>query len=142
MEQQTACTQLSRLENAEQNIQNVKQDLTEIKETLTSIDKEVRKDLTTLSAQFTEFTVMMQGVSIRAEERDKRTTEIFVENRSTFDRFGSKIDNLEKRLQEHSLLDVEHTNKINSLEKIVYGGFSALGAITVWVLQEILSKAQ
>jgi hypothetical protein len=134
------CSQLHRLETAEDNIKNVKQDLRDIKDTLTSIDNEVRKDLTNLSSQFTEFTVMMQGVAIRAEERDKRTTEIFVENKTTFERFGNKIDKLENRLNAHGLLDVEHTNKIATLEKIMYGGFTAMGSVIVWLLQEIINR--
>jgi hypothetical protein len=136
----TQCIERRRLETAERDISEVKVDLTEIKGTLKSIDSEIRTDLNKLSTQFQEFTSAMQAIMIRSEERDKRTSEIFCENRTSFDRFAKDIKALETIASEHAKADAKQDSAISSLEKIVYGGFGSMGAVLAWLISEIFHK--
>jgi hypothetical protein len=137
---QAICIERRRLEAAEDSISEVKNDLTEIKDTLYSIDKEIRLDLNKLSQQFSEFTVVMQGIAVRGEERDKRTSEIFCENRASFERFSSDIRKLEDKLVEHAKEDVRHDNKLSNLTMLVNGVIVVLGTIGGFVLQQYLNR--
>lgn len=135
-----SCIEIRRLEAAERDINDVKEDLTEIKDTLKSIDVEIRTDLNKLSSQFQEFTGTMREIMVRSEEREKRTSEIFCENRSSFERFGKDIKNLETLASEHAKADSRQDSKIESLEKIMYGGLGSIGAAVIWLITEILHK--
>lgn len=134
-------TELYRIKHAEENINSVKEDLDEIKSTLTSIDKEIRMDLNELSKKFTEFTILMKEIAVKSEEREKRTTEIFMDNKSAFERVFKEIENLKTEQNKQSGVDVKHSSKIESIEKILYAGLSTLGAIAVWLMQEALNRA-
>ena len=137
---QMQCVERRRLETAERDISEVKEDLTEIKGTLKSIDSEIRTDLNKLSTQFQEFTTVMQAIMIRSEEREKRTSEIFCENRSSFERFAKDIKALETMAAEHAKADARQDTTISSLEKMVYGGLGSIGAVLVWVVSELIHR--
>ena len=132
--------ELYRIKHAEESINIVKEDLDEIKSTLSSIDREIRMDLSDLSKKFSEFTVIMKEIAVKAEEREKRTTEIFMDNKNTFERIFKEIEHIKTEQNSQSGVDVKHTSKIESLEKIIYAGLSTLGAIAVWLMQEIMNK--
>lgn len=138
---ESASVELYRIKHAEENISMVKEDLDEIKTTLSSIDKEIRLDLSELSKKFSEFTVVMKEIAIKAEERDRRTTEIFMDNKAAFDRIFKEIEHLKTEQNAQSGTDVEHTTKIATLEKIIYAGLSTLGAIAVWLMQEVMNRS-
>lgn len=137
---ESASVELYRIKHAEENITMVKEDLDEIKSTLSSIDKEIRLDLSELSKKFSEFTLVMKEIAVKAEERERRTTEIFIDNKAAFDRVFKEIENLKVEQNSQSGTDVEHTTKIASLEKIIYAGLSTLGAIAVWLIQEVINR--
>lgn len=132
------CAELRRLEKVEENVDSVKEDLASIKRTLKAIDDELHLELGKLSNQFSEFAIAIERIIIRSEERDKRNSEIFIANKATFERFAGDIKAVEKELHSHSKMDVEHSNKISSLEKITYGSISALGMIIAWLVQDVI----
>jgi hypothetical protein len=87
----------------------------------------------------------MNTVVLKLDERDKRSQENSELTKKTFERFGSKIDNLEQKLNETELKMV-HTGfleqKIIALEKLIYWAGSAIatamGAILFWFIQNTL----
>ena len=125
---------LTRLLQTESTVDNLEKDLTEIKDTVKR-----------LCSQLSDIALSMNTVVLKLEERDKRSQENSELTKKTFERFGSKIDSLEKKLNETELKMV-HTGfleqKIISLEKLIYWAGSAIatamGAIIFWFIQNTL----
>jgi hypothetical protein len=134
------CTELRRLDKAEESISDVKESLTAIKDTLYKIDKDLHVDLSKMSEQFTKFIVTIESIAIKTDERDRRNSEIFQENRTSFERYGKRIDDLETDLSSHDKLNVQRDLKIGILEKVLYGGLTSLGALGFWIFDKLLDK--
>lgn len=134
------CTELRRLAQAEDSISDVKDSLTDIKDALYKIDKDLRVDLSKMSEQFTKFIGTMEAIAVKADERDRRSSEIFQENKMSFERFGKRIDDLETNLAAHDKLNAQQDLKIHTLEKVLYSGLSALGALGLWLLNLLFEK--
>jgi hypothetical protein len=134
------CTELRRLDKAEASINDVKESLTDIKDALYKIDKDLRLDLSKMSEHFTKFIVTMENIAVKSEERDRRNSEISQDNKASFERFGKRIDNLEVDLASHDKLNSQQDLKISALEKVLYGGLTALGALGMWILNLVFEK--
>jgi predicted RNase H-like nuclease (RuvC/YqgF family) len=124
----------SRLLQTESTVDNLEKDLTEIKDTVKR-----------LCSQLSDIALSMNTVVLKLDERDKRSQENSELTKKTFERFGSKIDSLEQKLNETELKMV-HTGfleqKIIALEKLIYWAGSAIatamGAILFWFIQNTL----
>jgi hypothetical protein len=134
------CTELRRLDKAEESINDVKESLTDIKDALYKIDKDLRIDLSKMSEHFTKFIVTMENIAVKSEERDRRNSEISQDNKASFERFGKRIDNLEVDLASHDKLNAQQDLKIGTLEKVLYGGMTSLGGLVIWILDTLLNK--
>jgi|688.fasta_scaffold02858_3 predicted RNase H-like nuclease (RuvC/YqgF family) len=127
-------SEYSRLLQTESTVDNLEKDLTEIKDTVKR-----------LCSQLSDIALSMNTVVLKLDERDKRSQENSELTKKTFERFGSKIDNLEQKLNETELKMV-HTGfleqKIIALEKLIYWAGSAIatamGAILFWFIQNTL----
>jgi len=127
-------SEYSRLLQTESTVDNLEKDLTEIKDTVKR-----------LCSQLSDIALSMNTVVLKLDERDKRSQENLELTKKTFERFGSKIDNLEQKLNETELKMV-HTGfleqKIIALEKLIYWAGSAIatamGAILFWFIQNTL----
>lgn len=140
MTERHGCTELRRLEQAEDHINDVKDSLTGIKDTLYAIEKEFNVKLTTMTEAVTRLMGTMESIAVKADERDRRNSEIFQENRASFERYGKSIDELENNLASHDKLNAQQDLKIGTLEKVLYGGLSALGALGLWILNLLFEK--
>jgi BMFP domain-containing protein YqiC len=129
-----------RVEKIEDNVDNVRNDLSDIKESLRQIEREVRQDLTKVSMQVSDFTRMMEVFATRAEERDKRNSEMFLENKNAFERISKKIDVIEAKQADLVKAEVQTTIKIQFLEKIIYGSITTLVGLIVFVVENAISK--
>ncbi len=134
------CTELRRLDKAEESITSVRDSLTDIKDSLHKIDKDLRIDLSKMSDQFTKFIITMESIAVKSEERDRRNSEIFQENKSSFERYGNRIESLEDDLAAHDKLNAQQDLKINTLEKVLYGGLTVLGTLGMWILNILFEK--
>jgi predicted RNase H-like nuclease (RuvC/YqgF family) len=127
-------SELTRLLQTESTVDNLEKDLTEIKDTVKR-----------LCSQLSDIALSMNTVVLKLDERDKRSQENSELTKKTFERFGSKIDSLEQKLNETELKMV-HTGfleqKIIALEKLIYWAGSAIatamGAILFWFIQNTL----
>jgi predicted RNase H-like nuclease (RuvC/YqgF family) len=127
-------SEYSRLLQTESTVDNLEKDLTEIKDTVKR-----------LCSQLSDIALSMNTVVLKLDERDKRSQENSELTKKTFERFGSKIDSLEQKLNETELKMV-HTGfleqKIIALEKLIYWAGSAIatamGAILFWFIQNTL----
>jgi chromosome segregation ATPase len=134
------CTELRRLDKAEESIMSVRDSLTDIKDSLHKIDKDLRIDLSKMSEQFTKFIITMESIAVKSEERDRRNHEISQENKSSFERYGNRIESLEDELAAHDKLNAQQDLKIGTLEKVLYGGMTSLGGLVIWILDTLLNK--
>jgi hypothetical protein len=119
---------------------SVRDSLTDIKDSLHKIDKDLRIDLSKMSEQFTKFIITMESIAVKSEERDRRNSEIFQENKSSFERYGNRIESLEDELAAHDKLNAQQDLKIGTLEKVLYGGMTSLGGLVIWILDTLLNK--
>jgi len=127
-------SEYSRLLQTESTVDNLEKDLTEIKDTVKR-----------LCSQLSDIALSMNTVVLKLDERDKRSQENSELTKKTFERFGSKIDSLEQKLNETELKMV-HTGfleqKIIALEKLIYWAGSAIatamGAILFWFIQNTI----
>jgi predicted RNase H-like nuclease (RuvC/YqgF family) len=127
-------TELTRLLQTESTVDNLEKDLTEIKDTVKR-----------LCSQLSDIALSMNTVVLKLDERDRRSQENSELTKKTFERFGTKIDNLEQKLNETELKMV-HTGflekKIIALEKLIYWAGSAvataMGAILFWFIQNTI----
>ena len=125
------CTQMHRFEfqdtigkELKAEIHVIRDDLDNLKDSLNEIKIDIRG-----------FAATITGVVQRMDERDQRMCEISITNKTSFERFGTRIDELEKQIV---VLKIENA-KNQWIEKIIWGvmggGASALLGIAVWVLQ-------
>jgi len=129
------CVERRRIEAAEVSVGMVKDQLLDIKDTLHNIESEVRRDLSGFSSQFGEFSASMQTIMVKLEERDRRSQEIMLENKESFNRLAADIRAHSDRM---GTLEVK-TAKIDTLEKLVYGALMGIGGMFGWLLQKALS---
>jgi len=134
------CSELRRLDKAEDAINDVKVSLIDIKDVLYTIDKDFNSKLTDMADRFTKFFVTMETIAVKTEERDRRNSEIFQENKSSFERYGKRIDELEGALGKNSTVNAQQDLKIGTLEKVLYGGLTSLSALGIWILDSLLDK--
>ena len=128
------CDHLQKLLENEHKISSLKEDVYEIKTQIQS-----------MCTQITEVAKTMQTVVLKLDERDKHSQENAMTNKQTFERFGTKIDNLEKSNQSLEIKLVQQAtleNKITKLENVVYWAGSGFVVIcfTVmgWMAQKLI----
>lgn len=145
------CSELGRLFDTENKVNNLKEDVSEIK-----------VNINNLCTQITELTKTMQTVVLKLDERDRHSAENAHLNKTTFERFGNKIDNLDNCIRdvelqiakssslEHKVTSLENKistyaelpQKTSILEKVVYGAGSffvvAAGTIMFWMIQKLV----
>ena len=130
------CSELQRLFDAENKVNNLREDVTEIKASV----KELIQQISTLSTN-------MAAVVMKLDERDRHSLENANTNKTTFERFGTKIDSLDVCIRSVELEMAKNSKfeqSLHTLEKVVYGGGSAIvlgmGSVMLWLIQTVMGK--
>jgi hypothetical protein len=145
------CSELGRLFDTENKVNNLREDVSEIKTNVNAV-----------CAQITELAKTVQTVVMKLDERDRHSVENANLNKTTFERFGTKIDSLDSCIRDVELKIAKSSNleckvgvleskvanyaevsqKTSTLEKVVYGAGSflvvAAGTVMFWMIQKLV----
>lgn len=145
----------NRLKNTEESVSGIKSDIHSIRERFDTLETSVSGQLVKLNEQIAQLSTSVNGLVLVIGERDKMAQAMYQDNKSTFERFGNKIDVLEERTRTNELYlsradigDIEKRVRelekarsgSESTDKLIWAIFAGAGALVIWVLEQFISK--
>lgn len=145
----------NRLKNTEESVSGIKSDIHSIRERFDTLETSVSGQLVKLNEQIAQLSTSVNGLVLVIGERDKMAQAMYQDNKSTFERFGNKIDVLEERTRTNELYlsradigDIEKRVRelekarsgSESTDKLIWAIFAGVGALVIWVLEQFISK--
>lgn len=125
------CRELHRFARIDEVNSDLKKEMHSMREDMGELKDAVNE----IKIDFRGFTSTVTNVISRMDERDARVVEIQMQHRDTFQRFGARIDTLERQLTA-----VEIKNAGNDwLSRLVWGALAGLGTagvgLAMWLVQ-------
>lgn len=125
------CTELHRFARAEEVNNDLKREVHSMREDM----GELKDSVNEIKVDFRGFTATITNVISRMDERDARVCEIQLQHRDTFQRFGARIDSLERQL---TAVEIKSAGN-DWLSRLVWGALAGLGTtgvgLAMWLVQ-------
>ena len=140
-----------RVMRTEEDLKDIHDDLHDIREDFNGFERSMKSDFNMLCKQVSELSTSISLLASTMGERDKQSQIIYEGYKTTFERFGNKIDDIDTRLHidtkniDDRVRSLEMANArtqvMTSISKtILVGASSAIGALVMYLLQYVVTS--